>query len=152
MDLISSILTQLGVNSSFLYQFFLVVICYFFLSNLVFKPLLKILQTRHQHTKGLKEHAEKLEKETQEMEEQYRVAWAKFAKEGQDLFSAGDVLAAREKARAMIEKAEKEANTKLTNARLQMEEVYKQADVEGDKYVSALATDVEKKLLERKDA
>lgn len=152
MDLIASILNQLGVNSTFLYQFLLVVVSYFLLSNLIFKPLLKILQTRHSKTKGLKEQAEKLEKEMQEIEAQYRIAWAKVEKEGQVLLSSGEVLAAREKAKAIIDKSEKEANAKLSQSRQQMDEVYKTAEAEGEKFIPELAGEVKRRLLESKEA
>jgi F0F1-type ATP synthase membrane subunit b/b' len=152
MELIRSILSQLGVNSTFLYQFMLVVISYFLLSNLVFRPLLKILQTRHSKTKGMKEEAEKFEKEIQEIEEQYRVAWARIEKEGQKLLDSGDVISAREKAKEIVEKTEKDSNAKLFKARQQMDEIYKMAEAEGEKFIPSLAEDVKKKLLESREA
>ena len=63
MELIKSILGQLGVNSTFYYQFALVVLTYFVFSNLVLKPLLKILSLRKEKTKGYKELSENLLKE-----------------------------------------------------------------------------------------
>lgn len=54
------ILQQLGLDKTFFYLFFIFLVFFLILSNVYFKPFLKLFQMRHKHTVQDREAAEKM--------------------------------------------------------------------------------------------
>ena len=68
----NAVLEQLGLNSTFFVEFAIFVVLFFILSNVYFKPYLKLFQARHKRTVEDKEAAEKLMLQAQVKLDEYK--------------------------------------------------------------------------------
>src|ERR1051326_7253553 len=72
MDQFLTILRQLGVNQTIWIQLALFLVCYFFLSQFLFKPYMANLAYRKKSTTGSAEEAVQLNKSTESLAMEYQ--------------------------------------------------------------------------------
>jgi F0F1-type ATP synthase membrane subunit b/b' len=78
MRLLESIMSQLGVDHTFFFQFILVVVAYLFLSRLLFNPILASLLTRRYKVEGLKRAADSMLIEHDTLAKDYKAQWREY--------------------------------------------------------------------------
>jgi len=124
MGLLKSIMSQLGVNHTFFFQFALVVIAYLFLSRLLFKPVLASLLTRIYKVEGLKRAADSMLIEHDKLAKEHKVQWREYeakAKSSRDKITSDAKL----KAEQMIKDSEHKASEKI---KVKRQEIIKEAE------------------------
>lgn len=133
------LLTQ-GVNFGLL----LVGLTYF-----LYKPVLKILKERQEIIeKGVKD-AEEAAKKAREIESEKNEVLAKAAREAEDAVSRGVGQGKKERGE-IIERAQTQGDTILSDARLQAEEIKRQALLESEKEIAKSAILAAEKILSGK--
>lgn len=78
MRLLESIMSQLGVDHTFFFQFILVVVAYLFLSRLLFNPILASLLMRRYKVEGLKRAADSMLIEHDTLAKEYKAQWRDY--------------------------------------------------------------------------
>ncbi|MBN1114912.1 MAG: hypothetical protein JXA66_06190 [Oligoflexia bacterium] len=148
MELLRNILNQLGVNSSFFYQFALVVIVYMILSRAIFKPLLAILVTRREKTAGKKLKADELAAQTEKIQADYNRMWMELEDKA---FAKRDEIHAEaaKEVKSILRQAYDEADSYISGQKSIIEKNMHGAETELDKYIPGLAENVRDALIER---
>jgi F0F1-type ATP synthase membrane subunit b/b' len=116
MELLKSILAQLGVNHTFFMQFALVVVVYIFFSRFLFKPILAVLLIRTHKVEGLRRSADAMFFEHDKITKDYKSQWREHelkAREASDKI----ISEARVKAESIIDEAEERASEYLKSKR-----------------------------------
>lgn len=144
-----AILQQLGLDQSFFAQFAIFAILFLFVSNVFFRPFLRLFEYRDQRTVQDREAAEKLINQAEAKFEEYRRRLS------------DERIAARKGFEAVLAETKKEEATLLANAReeakkitqaaaesvaQQRDQLVKQLDVD----VESLAHSISQTLLSRK--
>lgn len=120
MELLRSILSQLGVNHTFFIQFVLVMICYFFLSRFLFKPVLTILLVRTHKVDGVRRSADTMFFEHDKIVRDYKAKWHEYEVRARE--SSDKIIAeARSGAEKIIDDAESKAAEYLRGKRHDIE-------------------------------
>ncbi|RYZ97743.1 MAG: hypothetical protein EOP11_21620 [Proteobacteria bacterium] len=70
--MIADLQQQLGIDSSFFWQFLIFLCVFLFLRTVYFSPYLKLIERRQGQSSGLSEEARKLEEESARLEIQYQ--------------------------------------------------------------------------------
>jgi F-type H+-transporting ATPase subunit b len=132
--MIADLQQQLGIDSSFFWQFLIFLCVFLFLRTVYFSPYLKLIERRQGQSSGLSDEARKLEEESARLEAQYQESLSAVRKKahaereallgGARADSTKIVSAAREKAKARVEQAResaaKSAETELSSLRAQV--------------------------------
>lgn len=120
MELLKSILSQLGVNHTFFMQFTLIMICYFFLSRYLFKPVLTILLVREHKVDGIRMSADIMLFEHDKIAGEYKAKWRDYEIKARD---SGDkiISKARLESEKIIDDAEGKAAEYLRSKRHDIE-------------------------------
>ena len=144
------ILEQLGLDRTFFFQFVIVLVLFFLLSKIYFKPFLKLFEARHKRTVEDREAAEKLVAQAQAKLEEYTKRLSEERQGARKEYDAVLLEAKREEL-MLLTQARDEAK-KLTQGTL--ESIVKQRDqikkeLEAD--VDSLAKTLSDKLLVRKE-
>ena len=112
MELLKSIMSQLGINHTFLFQFVLVVVAYLFLSRFLFKPVLASLLTRIYKVEGLKRAADSMFIEHDKLAKEHKMQWREY--EAKAKASSDKIIAdAKIKAEKMVKDSEHKANEQV---------------------------------------
>ena len=112
MDQVSSILKQLGVDNTLWIQLGYFVVCYFFMSQFLFKPYMKNLEFRKKNTKVNNEEATKLNSTIENLAMDYQGQVKRQNEKGAAIYDKlkGEGLAEEER---LLSAAKKEANDVL---------------------------------------
>ena len=120
MELLKSIISQLGVNHTFFMQFILVVVCYFFLSRFLFKPVLTILLVRAHKIDGIRRSADTMFFEHDKIVRDYKAKWRGYEIRGRE--SSDKIISeARSEAERIIDDSETKAAEYLRSKRHDIE-------------------------------
>ena len=87
MDFLKGFIDTLGLDKTFFFQFLLVVLLYFVLNKLLFRPYLKLLEKRESLTKGKFSEGKQLGIQTESLKQEYEKKSRKLYSEFQKLFS-----------------------------------------------------------------
>lgn len=145
----SAILQQLGIDSTFYYQFGVFLVVFLVLSQFYFKPFLALFEARHKKTVQDREAAEKMMADAQAKLEEYK---ARLSQERQ---------LAKKQYDALLDDAKKEESAILMRAREDAKKITQEAaeavGAQREKLRTQLSEDVEQlaktiseKLLSRK--
>lgn len=132
--MIADLQQQLGIDSSFFWQFLIFFAVFLFLRTVLFGPYLKLIQRRENQSSGLSDEARKLEEEATRLEGQYQESLSAARKrayaEREALLnvarkdSSKIVADAREKAKSRVDQAReaaaKNADAELANLKSQV--------------------------------
>lgn len=132
--MIADLQQQLGIDSSFFWQFLIFLCVFLFLRTVYFRPYLKLIDRRQGQSSGLSDEARKLEEESARLEAQYQESLSAVRKKAQaerETLLTGArgestklVSAAREKAKARVEQAReaaaRNAEAELTSLKAQV--------------------------------
>jgi len=120
MELLRTIMSQLGVNHTFFMQLTLAVIAYFFLSRFLFRPVLDILLVRNYNVEGLRISADTMLFEHDKIAREYKSKWTEYELKAKN---AGEkiMLEARNDAEKIIDDAEAKAAEYLKSKRSDIE-------------------------------
>jgi len=116
MGLLKSIMSQLGVNHTFFFQFVLVVVAYLFLSRFLFKPILAALLTRVYKVEGLKRAADAMLIEHDVLAKEHKVQWREYEVKAK-IHSDKIIADAKINSEKIINNAEHEANKHIQTKR-----------------------------------
>ncbi len=141
-----AIITQLGLNDSFFYQFIIFCIAYVALSRWAFAPYNLALTQREQKTVGGEELAVELAKETQDLKTKYEVKARQVSGEVKSIFDEHRTAAQKEQERIVFE-ARSEANKTIDTVRKKVETEISQAKTQLKAEVSQISQEMIKKLL-----
>lgn len=142
------ILSKLGVDSTFFFQFLIFCFAYVVLTRLLFTPYLKAYHKRLEVTFGSQEVAEKLNAQSHELHIQYEA----HAKEVNSKVQSYYELAhkeAQDVQTATIEKARKEAEAFVHKTRLDTQAEANRARAELKKLIPELGQEIQRKVLNR---
>jgi len=129
MELLKSIMSQLGIDHTFFMQLVLVLVCYFFLSRFLFKPVLTILLLRAHRVDGVRRSADTMLFEHDKMIVNYKTKWREYELRAVEV-SHKIVSEARSEAVKIIDDAESKANEYLKNKRQDIEKEAKKLSIE----------------------
>ena len=87
MDILTNLITTIGLDKSFFYQFAIIAITYFVTKKLFLQPYYNLLQKRQDLTKGKEVGSKKLEQNIEELKETYEQKAAKIHKDFQSVYS-----------------------------------------------------------------
>ena len=87
MDFLKGFIGTLGLDKTFFFQISLVVVLYFILNKLLFRPYLKLLEKRESLTKGKFSEGKQLEVQMESLKQEYEKRSRKLYSEFQKLFS-----------------------------------------------------------------
>ena len=87
MSLLSDLISTVGLDSSFFYQFLLTAGIYFISKNLFFQPYLEKFKERQERTKGRLKSSKVLELQIEEKKMIYKQKAQKIHKEFQEIFN-----------------------------------------------------------------
>lgn len=142
------ILSKLGVDYTFFYQFVIFCVAYIAVSRLLFKPYLKAYHKRLEVTFGHQEVAEKLNAQSQELHIQYETKAREVNSKVQSYYEQAHKEAQAIQA-ATIEKARKEAESIVIKNRQETQEEANRARAEIKKLIPELSTEIQRKVLSR---
>lgn len=141
-----AIITQLGLNDSFFYQFIIFCIAYLALSRWAFTPYNLALAQREQKTVGGEELAVELAKETQDLKTKYEVKARQVSGEVKAIFDEHRTAAQKEQERIVLE-ARSETNKTIETVRKKVETEISQAKTQLKAEVSQISQEMIRKLL-----
>ena len=144
MELLRSIISQLGVNHTFFMQFTLIMICYFFLSKFLFRPILTLLLVREHKVDGVRMSADTMFFEHDHIAKDYKAKWREYDVKARE--SADKVIyEARVEAEKMIDESEGKAAEYLKSKRHDIEMEAERLSVE----LGNSSTEIEKLIRTR---
>lgn len=147
--MVSAILEQLEINSTFFYQLAIFALLYFILSAVYFRPFLRLFEHRHEKTVADRDAAERLMSQANAKFDEYRARLAVERQNAKKDYEAILTEAKKEEAailsqaREEAKKITQEAGESVARQREQLK-AQLEADVEG------LARSISEKLLSRK--
>ena len=147
--MVSAILEQLEINSTFFYQLAIFAVLYFVLSAVYFRPFLRLFEHRHQKTVADRDAAERLMAQANAKLDEYRARLAEERQNAKKEYEAVLAEAKKEeaallaKAREEAKKITQEASDSVSRQREQLK-AQLEADIEG------MARNISEKLLSRK--
>ncbi len=146
MSQVIEILTSLGINSTFYYQFGIFFVAFISMKYIVFKPYLNAYDERVKRTVGGQEHAEQLLSEAGEKEEAYRKEAKKLNGEIKEIFAEQNSKAKKEIEQIMAV-AKKEADEKTNQALKELEISVREARKEMENHIPEISKNIEKKFV-----
>lgn len=144
----SAIITQLGLNQSFFFQFILFSIAYVVLSKVVFAPYGEALAAREQKTVGGEELAMELHKATEDLKSKYEVKARQVSGEVKAIFDEHRTEAQKEQER-IISEARILSNKAIEAVRSKVQTEVSQAQTQMKAEVSQVSQEMMKKLLSK---
>ena len=120
MELLKSIMSQLGIDHTFFIQFILVLIAYIFMSRFLFKPVLTILLVRTHKVDGIRMSADTMSFEYDKITSGYKVKWREY--EIKAMESSDKIISeARAEAVRIINEGENKVTEYLSSKRQDIE-------------------------------
>ena len=114
--MIADLQRQLGIDSSFFFQFVIFIAIYLWLQFIYFGPFLKLITKREAQSEGMAEEAKKLDEQSARLESEHQEKIAAARK--QAAIEREKILAeARKSAAAVVATARDQAKAKLEGAR-----------------------------------
>ena len=146
MELLKSIMSQLGIDHTFFIQLMLVFICYLFLSRFLFKPVLTILLVRAHKVDGIRRSADTMLLEYDKTLVNYKAKWREYELRA---VSASDEIISEARAEAvkMIKDAEGKSSEYLKNKRQDIEKEAEKLSIELGNTAPEIETLIVNKLL-----
>lgn len=148
MELLRSIFAQIGINKTVYLQLILVAVVYFFLSKMLFKPILAILVSRRENTVIRKRKADEALMDSDKINEEFSSKWTAYEIEAKKIRDDASDKAQKE-AKEIIKDASKKAdlivNDKKANILKSVNEVKQQLN----KDLGRLSGNIEDKLIGR---
>jgi F0F1-type ATP synthase membrane subunit b/b' len=142
------LLTKLGVDSTFFYQFFIFCFAYIVLTRTLFAPYLKAYNKRREVTSGNQEVAENLNAQSHELHIQYEAHAKEMNTKVQSYYELANKEALAIQA-SMIEKARKEAEAFVQKTRQETQHEADKARAELKKLIPDLGQEIQRKVLSR---
>ena len=136
-----AIIEQLGLNSSFFFQFVIALISFVILGQLVFKPYLSALEMREQRTTGSESDAVELLKQTEQLKRQYETEARVVAGRVKEIFDDFRSQASQE-AEQIVQTARAQSTQLLESGKAgvaeQLSRAYKDIELEVPKISGAM--------------
>ena len=126
MDIVTGILTQLGVNSTFFIQLGIFMVVFVFTWKVAFSPYYRAFEAREARTTGSEEAANDLLKQTEALEKEYQEKARALNLEIKRVYDAQRKIAVKEQERLLAE-ARDEAKNYITDAREKIQSEYNRA-------------------------
>ncbi len=126
MDILTGILSQLGVDSTFFIQFGIFMVVFIFMWNVTFSAYFKAFEAREAKTTGSVEAANDLLKQTEALEKQYQEKARALNAEIKEVFDAERKAASKEQEKLVGEAREK-AKAYVAEAREKIQSEYNRA-------------------------
>lgn len=147
MELLRSIIDQLGLNNTFFIQFVLVSISVIILSNFAFNKVLEILVLRDNKTRGAKKRSEELMFEHEGFKKEYDLKWSVYEQKADQLKELGREDF-RRRSEEIIKNSKEESTRYLDRKRQEMQEEVNKERAKLDKEAAVLVAKIKGKLFE----
>lgn len=144
----SAIITQLGLNQSFFFQFIIFSIAYVVLSKVVFTPYGEALAQREQKTVGGEELAVELLKATEELKSNYEIKARQVSSEVKAIFDEYRAEAQKEQEK-IVSEARALSNKVIEENRTKVQHEVAQAQTQMKAEVAQVSQEMIKKLLSK---
>lgn len=148
MELLGSILAQLGINKTFFFQLVLVVISSYFLNKFVFKRVLATLVLRDDKVSGARKDAHNILFEYDNLKKEYNSKWVIYEQEAEQIKKAS-YQEARSKASALIKKSKSESESLLLKKREETNSIVGVERNELLKESNSLIKDISNKIIDK---
>ncbi len=148
MEELRAVANQLGLNSSFVPLFILVVSLYFVLSELYFKPFQKLILDRRAKTSGAKEEAIALVSRAEEMMQKYLASIRGSYDEARKIANTAEQDGKAQESKLLSE-ASLKAKVFIQNANAEMESQKRNTIEELKTTVPGIAAQIVEKVLGR---
>lgn len=143
-----SILDQVGINHTVIFQFGIFLVAVSFLSVYVFAPYLKALEAREEKTKGSEEIANELAEQAGQIRSQYEVKAREISTEIKGIFDNQRELAKTEYEK-IVGDARSQSQKLITATKEQVEAQLQQAQKELKTNIPVVSSAITQKLLSR---
>ena len=143
-----SILSQLGVNDSFIYQFIIFGFIFSFLAIYVFSPYTQAYAQREHNTKGGEELANELQQQAQALRSEYESKAKEITKQIKTIFD-NYRAEAKQEYDAIVLRAKQDSQKLLEERRARVSVEYAEAQQRMKNEVPNLAQAINKKLLSK---
>ncbi len=143
------LLNQLGLDNTFFIELGIIAIIFLLLSQIYFKPFLKLFEVRHKKTVEDREAATQLMSQAQEKLEEYKKLLAEERLECKKAFETALLQARNEEAKVLAEardQAKKLTQEAADSVSRQREQLKKQLEAD----VESIAQGISERLLSRK--
>lgn len=147
MSQVIEILTSLGIDATFYYQFGIFFVAFLSMSWIVFKPYLRAYDERVYRTIGGQEEAESLLKEAAEKESLYGQKAKKLNGEIKEIFADQNAKAKKE-IEQILAVAKKEADAQTEEARKDLEVSVRSARRDIENFLPSISENIQKKFIE----
>lgn len=126
MDILAGILSQLGVDNTFFFQFVIFMVVFVFLWNVTFSAYFKAYEVRESKTTGSEAEADELLKQTESLEKEYQDKARALNAEIKEVFDA-ERKAANKEQEKIVNEAREEAKSYVATAREKIQSEYNRA-------------------------
>lgn len=136
METVQAIFTQLGVDSSFMPQFAIVIVIFILAQLLFLGKLQEVLEVREEKTVKMESAADDTLNKVTEMQREYKAKVGEATREALGVISEKKI-AANQKYTELFKNSEKEVNQYIEDSRV---EFSKEVDANKDKYLAEAKT------------
>ncbi|MEI6092071.1 MAG: ATP synthase F0 subunit B [bacterium] len=148
MELLRSIFAQIGINNTFYLQFILVVVVYFFMSKMLFKPILAIFVSRRESTLGLRRKAEEALMDEDKINEAFLLKWNEYETEAKNI---RDLITekAQKEAKSIMRDASKKADIIINDKKTEISQSFNEVKQQLNKELGPISDSIKNKLIGR---
>jgi len=147
MGMLEMVLSQIGINKTFFFQFALVIVSYFILSRFLFRPILRIMINRGARTDDLKRKADELLLEYEKSDREYERRWSDYVKkadeEKQKIYSKTNT-----EVTGMIQGGDRQAHEYVMGSRLTIDKNMKTVKGQLNGFADEIKKDIKTRLLD----
>ena len=148
MELLRSIFTQIGINKTVYLQFILVVVVYFFLSKMLFNPILAILVSRRENTVIRRRKADEALMDSDKINEEFSSKWTEYEIKAKKIRNEINDTAQKE-AKEIIRAASKKADLIIDDKKAKILKSVNEVKQQLDSERASLSSNIEEKLIGR---
>lgn len=148
MELLRSIFAQIGINKTVYLQFILVVMVYFFLSKMLFEPILAILVSRRENTVIRRRKADEALMDSDKINEEFLSKWTEYEIKAKKIRNEINDKAQKE-AKDIIRAASKKADLIIDDKKAKILKSVNEVKQQLDSERASLSSNIEEKLIGR---
>ena len=142
-----NLLSQLGINHSFLFQFVIFMVAYGVLSHFLFKPYLKILRKREQNTLGGQAEVTILVEKEERIYQIYKNKLQDLHQQIKALFQKEE-QSAKKTCQTKLQEAQQKRQQQLTDLQIRLKEQLREEEAKVGEEAQKLTTALTNKLME----
>ena len=146
MSQVLEILTSLGIDSSFFYQFIIFFVAFIAMNFIVFRPYLKAHDERVRRTLGGQEEAKSLLDQAEKAEETYKAEAKKLNAKIKEIFSKSNNKA-KDEVDSILAKAKEDADKQIEAGRKALSDSVSEARKAMETYIPDISEKIQNKFL-----